>query len=158
MRKRILGAGGAAAAPAGEAWLDLERLAEVEITSEDPAHPIESALLPGAGGTGWRAAGPGVQTIRLRFAAPQRLRRIRLRVVEREVERGQELVLAWSAVGGEARRQIVRQQWTFSPSGSTEESEDYRVDLGQVATLELTIVPDRSGGEARASLASLRLA
>ena len=25
-------------------WLDLERLAEVEITSEDPAHPIESEL------------------------------------------------------------------------------------------------------------------
>ena len=47
-------------------WLDLEHLAEVEITSEDALHPIESALLPGTG-VGWRAAGPGKQCIRLLF-------------------------------------------------------------------------------------------
>ena len=28
-------------------WLDLGSLAEVEISSEDPEHPIESALVPG---------------------------------------------------------------------------------------------------------------
>ena len=33
-------------------WLKLEDLAEVEVTSEDTAHPIESALLPNHG-PGW---------------------------------------------------------------------------------------------------------
>ena len=59
-------------------WKDL---AEVEITSEDAAHPIESALLPGST-SGWRAAEPGKQTIRLLFANPQRLRRIWLNFEE----------------------------------------------------------------------------
>jgi hypothetical protein len=43
-------------------WLDLEGLAQVEVTSEDPAHPIESALLPGTE-SGWQAAQAGKQTI-----------------------------------------------------------------------------------------------
>ncbi|PYS76638.1 MAG: carbohydrate-binding protein, partial [Acidobacteria bacterium] len=53
---------------------------------------------------------------------------------------------------------VVRQQWNFSPHGSTREAEDYRVELNGVTQLELKIVPDRSGGDARASLAQLRLA
>ena len=36
--------------------------------------------------------------------------------------------------------------------------EDYTVELPDVTVLELIIVPDKSGGAARASLASLRLA
>jgi hypothetical protein len=56
-------------------WLNLERLADVEVTSEDPAHPIESALLAGES-LGWRAAEAGKQTIRLRFNQPSQLRRI----------------------------------------------------------------------------------
>ena len=44
----------------------------MEVTSEDAAHPIESALLPGSA-SGWRAAAPGTQTIRLLFIRPQRL-------------------------------------------------------------------------------------
>jgi hypothetical protein len=53
-------------------WLDLEALARVEVTSEDAAYPMESALLP-VGATGWRAESPGEQTILLVFEAPQRL-------------------------------------------------------------------------------------
>jgi hypothetical protein len=52
----------------------------------------------------------------------------------------------------------VRQQYNFSPPGVTHEFEDYAVDLVGVAALELRIVPDISGGEARASLAQLRIA
>ena len=74
MRKRIIPSVQKDTSPPGEDWLDLERLAQVEITSEDAAHPIESALLPGQS-MGWRAANPGEQTIRLLFAHPQRLRR-----------------------------------------------------------------------------------
>jgi hypothetical protein len=82
--------------------LDLEDLAEVEITSEDPAHPIESALLPG-GTSGWRAAGPGEQTIQLLFAQPQAVHRISLEFSEPDVERTQEFVLRWSPDNGQSQ-------------------------------------------------------
>jgi hypothetical protein len=135
----------------------VERLAEVEITSEDAAHPIESALLPGRA-PGWRAAGPGKQTIRLLFDNPQRLRQIRLNFVETHTERTQEYVLRWSPDGGQSFREIVRQQWNFSPQGTTSETEDLHVELSAVTVLELIIIPDISGGNAFASLAQLRLA
>jgi hypothetical protein len=54
-------------------------------------------------------------------------------------------------------REIVRQQWNFSAPASTREIEEYRVELSEVTVLELTIVPNISGGTARASLKSLRL-
>ena len=79
MRKRIIGHGPGEVAAAEPGWLDLEHLAQVEITSEDVDHPIESALIPGMG-SGWRAAQPGEQTIRLRFDEPLRLKRIQLSV------------------------------------------------------------------------------
>ena len=92
MRKRIIPSVQKDTPPPSEDWLDLERLAQVEITSENAAHPIESALLPGRS-LGWRATGPGEQTIRLLFAHPQRLRRIWLEFVEPVTERTQEFVL-----------------------------------------------------------------
>lgn len=144
------------APPANLDWLDLESLAEVEFTSEDPAHPIESALLPG-GGSGWRAAAPGKQTLRLLFAHPQQIRQIRLNFVESAIERTQEYVLRWSPDGGQSFREIVRQQWNFSPSGTTSETEDYKVELSGATVLELVITPDISGGNALASLAQLRI-
>ena len=84
-------------------------------------------------------------------------RRVRLLFVEDERERSQEFVLRWSPDGGRTFRDIVRQQWNFSPHGSTRESEDYRAELDGVTHLELNITPDRSGGDARAALAQLRL-
>ena len=137
-------------------WLNIEDLAEVEITSEDAAHPIESALLPGR--SGWRAAGPGMQTIRLNFDRPQRIQRIWIHFVEPSVERTQEYLLRWSADSGQSFREIVRQQWNFSPRGATSEMEDLHVALPAVTELELSIIPDISGGNAFASLAQLRLA
>lgn len=157
MRKRIITPVQQETASLDQDWLNLEGLAEVEITSEDAAHPIESALLPGRA-SGWRAAGPGKQTIRLRFANPQRLRRIRLNFVEPRAERTQEFVLRWSPDGGQSYREIVRQQWNFSPQGATSETEDLHVELPAVTVLELSIIPDISGGNALASLAQLRLA
>ena len=77
MQKRITSQPQRDTLPANIGWLDLETVARVEVTSEDAAHPIESALLT-IGATGWRAQSPGEQTIRLLFEAPQRLRRIRL--------------------------------------------------------------------------------
>lgn len=138
-------------------WLDVEALADVEITSEHPSHPIESALLAGRG-PGWRAAGPGRQTIRILFTHPQPLRQIRLTFHEPKVERTQEYVLRWSPDRGQSFQEIVRQQWNFSPHGSTSETEDHHVDLPAVTLLELSITPDISRGNAFASLARLRLA
>ncbi|WNM61585.1 hypothetical protein [Candidatus Nitrospira neomarina] len=156
MRKRVIGQVQEGSEPPGE-WLNVEELAEVEITSEDAAFPIEAALVPG-GTSGWRAAGPGKQTIRLLFATPQPLRRIWLNFLETRTGRTQEYVLRWSSDGGQSFREIVRQQWNFSPDGATSQTEDHHVDLSAVTVLELSIIPDISGGNALASLAQLRLA
>jgi hypothetical protein len=139
-----------------QAWLDLENIAAVELTSEDQAFPIESALL-GQGTVGWRAAEPGVQTIRVIFEQPQRLKRISLVFVETEAQRTQEFTLKWSPDRGNSFQEIVRQQWNFSPPTTIRETEEYQVDLPGVTALELTIVPDISGGTARASVKSLRV-
>ena len=155
MRKSIIPPPPAHSAPLEPAWLDLERLARVEVSSEDPAHPVEEALR--AAGAGWRAGTSGPQRVRLRFDEPQRLQRIRVQFEETQHARSQEFVLRWSG-DGEGFREIVRQHWNFNPSGSTSESENYAVALSGVSVLERCITPDRSGGEARASLAELRLA
>jgi hypothetical protein len=137
-------------------WLDLDRIAVVEVTSEDKEHPVESALISREM-QGWRADSPGTQTIRLIFDQPQRLTRIVLAFEEIETERTQEFALRWSSDGGRSFREIVRQQWNFSPPTTTHEIEEYRVELSDVTVLELIIVPDISRGSARASLKSLRL-
>ena len=157
MRKRIIAPGPGEVEPAEPGWIDLERLAQVEITSEDVDHPIESALIPRMGSS-WRAAQPGEQTIRLRFDEPLRIKRIRLGFHEDEQERTQEFVLLWSPDGGQSYLEILRQQYNFSPPEATRELEDYDVNLDGVTGLELRIVPDISGGSARASLAQLRVA
>jgi hypothetical protein len=157
MRKRIIGEDTRDVSPANQHWLNLDALAQVEVTSEDAAHPIESGLLPGTQ-SGWRAAQPGAQTVRLVFDQPQRIKRLHLEFHEDDLDRTQQFVLRWSSDGGRSYREIVRQQYNFSPPTTTSEREDYPVDLDGVTTLELSIVPDISGGPARASLAQLRLA
>jgi hypothetical protein len=155
MRKRIV-TKSPATAHAQEEWLDLERAATVEVTSEDETFPIESSLSIKPG-QGWRAAEPGAQTIRLVFDEPQRLRYISLVFEEKEIARTQEFVLRASSNAGGPFREIVRQQWNFSTPTSTQETEEYQIELPNVSTLELIIVPDIGGGAARASLKSLRL-
>lgn len=156
MRKRQISTAPLTAPPSGPAWLDVDRTALVEVTSEENGFPIESALL-GAESRGWRAANSGTQTIRLIFDEPQKLRRIVLVFEDSENTRTQEFVLRWSPDNGNSFREIVRQQWNFSSPGSVREIEDYAVELSAVKILELIIVPDVSGGAARASLASFRL-
>ncbi len=158
MRKRLMGQGTRETSGVDDlAWLDLERLAIVELTSEDADHPIEAALQMTAD-AGWFAQQPGKQTIRLLFDKPQNIRHIQLLFEDMERARTQEFVLRWSAASESSYREIVRQQYNFSPPDVTRELEDYRVDLAGLALLELTIIPDISGGDARASLARLRLA
>jgi hypothetical protein len=158
MRKRIINFATQAGALVEE-WLDVERLAQVELSSEDPAFPIESAFAAdtNAADPGWRAAQPGNQRIRLMFDHPLRLRRILLRCNEREQERTQEFVLRWSA-DGQNFRDVLRQQWNFNLQTANSQLEDFEVDLDGVSILELSINPDINGGDAHASLAQFRLA
>ncbi len=159
MRKSIVSPSAVAAAPINELWRDLERIARVEISSEDERFPIEHALGKKET-TGWRAAGTGPQLIRLHFDEPLNIKRLRLHFVDRAAERSQEFAVFAGA--GSELKEIVRQQWTFSPYGSTEEIEDYTVNLSGITTLELRIDPDRShdpkASQAYASLQSLKLA
>src|ERR1039457_173527 len=156
MRKRLITPIPQDAPSLDEGWLDLDDAAVVEVTSEEKKHPVESALVSGEM-RGWRAADSGTQTIRLIFDEPQRLTRIALVFEETETERTQEFVLRWSPDGGRSFREIVRQQWNFSPPTTIREVEECQVDLSGVTVLELVIVPNISRGAARASLKSLRL-
>jgi hypothetical protein len=156
MRKRLITPTAESIRTRGEGWLDVESEAVVEVTSEDKDFPVESAFVSGDT-PGWRAAAPGTQTIRLIFDQPQRLRCISLLFEENETPRTQEFVLRWSPESGGSLREVVRQQWNFSPPESIRESEEYRVELSNVTLLELVIKPNICGGFARASLKNLRL-
>ena len=151
MRKRVVNS----EISAEPAALDLEQIATAEITSEDPAYPIEHALHGDRGG--WRASTPGQQLIRLIFDEPARLGSIEIRFDEPGTARTQEFVLRWSPDGGRSFREIVRQQYTFSPPGTICEIERYSVDLDGVTVLEIRLNPDIAGGPALASLSRLRV-
>lgn len=157
MRKRLIGPAATSSTSADGDWLDLESLASVEITSEDPSHPIEGAL-SSSGGPGWRASQPGQQTIRLLFDAAQTIRRIRLLFEEAAAARTQEFVLRWSNDGGRSLQEIVRQQYNFSPPDTVREQEDYEVSLDGLTVLELGIVPHVGRDDVFASLRQFRLA
>jgi hypothetical protein len=159
MRKSIVSPSTTTATPIGEVWRDLERIARVEISSEDDQFPIEQALGRKVT-TGWRAAETGPQLIRLHFDEPLSIKRLQLHFVDRTSDRSQEFAVY--AGSGSELQEIVRQQWTFSPNGSTEQVEDYTVSLSGITTLELKIDPDRSHDPKQsknyASLQSLKLA
>jgi len=158
MRKRVLGPTQLPIDAADDhEWLMLQDLAEVEVTSEADGYPIETAFSFGAG-PGWRAASLGIQRVRVTFDQPRSIRRMRLQFNESDVARTQEFTVRWSGRPDEPLKEVVRQQWNFSPDGSTAESEDYAIDLKRVSILELTIDPDRGAGEALAKLADWRLA
>src|SRR3981081_2915077 len=159
MRKSIVSPSAVAATPISDLWRDLERIARVEISSEDEQFPIEHALGKKET-TGWRAAATGPQLIRLNFDEPINIKRLRLHFGERAAARSQEFAVY--AGSGSELKEVVRQQWAFSPHGSTEEIEDYTVNLSGITTLEVRIDPDRShdpkASQHYASLQSLKLA
>jgi hypothetical protein len=159
MRKSIVSPSAVATTPISDLWRDLERIARVEISSEDEQFPIEHALGKKVT-TGWRAAATGPQLIRLHFDEPLNIKRLQVHFVDKTAERSQEFAV-YAGAGAELK-EVVRQQWSFSPHGSTEEIEDYTVNLSGITTLELRIDPDRSHDPKQsqhyASLQSLKLA
>jgi hypothetical protein len=157
MRKRFIDPVRQSEPDTGRNWIAIDEAASVEVTSEAEGYPIEGALL-GNGERGWRANAPGTQTVRLLFDKPQNIRAIRLVFKEEQSPRTQEFVLRWLPDGTTAWKDIVRQQWNFSPPDSTEEREEYQVKLPAASALELSINPDISRGGAPASLEQLQVA
>lgn len=137
-----------------ENWLDLARSATFEVTSEEAEHPIEHALTKSA--DKWMASTTGEQIIRMRFDEAERISRIFLLFEETTTPRSQEFVIRWLPAGETTWREVVRQQFNFSPPNTTEERENFTVCLEAVDALELRIIPERGGG-GRASLSQLRL-
>jgi hypothetical protein len=55
------------------------------------------------------------------------------------------------------RKELVRQQWVFSPRGATTELEDYFFDLKGVTAIELQIDPGRHDKQVFATLESIQI-
>lgn len=156
MQKRIITDSLTENQPEVSKWLNLEQLADVEISSEDPEFPIEAALLPGLE-QGWRAGRPGKQLIRLMFTSPQQVNVIQLCFKEFSCHRTQEYVVRTSTDKGESFREIIRQQWNFNPETADSQMEEHVINQAGVDVIELEIIPDISGITAYATLDRLRI-
>ena len=77
MRKRQIALTPQTDVLSGQVWMDIDRNASVEVTSEENGYPIESALI-GDENRGWRAASSRTQIVRVVFDEPQTLRRVQL--------------------------------------------------------------------------------
>jgi hypothetical protein len=137
--------------------IDIAATATVQVTSENPAHPIDNVFdhRRGPGGSRWVAEEQGEQTLLLVFDTPQSIHQIILEVEELEVSRTQELGLSVSHDGGQTYRELRRQEYHFSPPGTTFEREDWAVLAEGVSHLQLWMKPDKGGKPCWATLTSL---
>jgi hypothetical protein len=135
-------------------------VATVQVTSEQADHPIDNVFdhSRGPGGSRWVADGPGEQTVILVFDSPQTIRKIGVEVEELAVSRTQELTMSVSSDGGRTYRELVRQEFNFSPPDTSFEREVWSAPAGAVTHLRLKIKPDKGGRVGRATLTSLTLA
>ena len=158
LRKRPLEADAATSArDAGE--INIAGCSTIAYSSEDAAHPVERMLdgrsRPGA--TRWMSARPDTtEHMVIEFDRPQTISRLVYEVKETMRERTQEVRVEVSEDGGRSYRQILVQEYNFSPGGATYQHEEQRFNLRQVTHLRLTIVPNKSGS-GTATLATLRL-
>ena len=141
------------------AEIDIASIATVLVTSEDPRHPIEYAFddQRGRGGSRWIAEQSGEQTVILAFDSPQTIRRVLVEIEEPETSRTQELDLSVSDDGGRTYRELVRQEYNFSPPGTTLEHEEWPVSADGVSHMRLRIKPDKGNRPCRATLTTLAL-
>jgi len=138
---------------------DIPALATVLVTSESPDHPVDHLFGgdDGPGGARWIASVDGEQSLILAFDAPQTIREVSLEVEEPHVSRTQVLTLSLSRDGGGAYRELLRQEFNFSPPGTTFQREVWNVPAEGVTHLRLTIEPDKGGMPCRATLTSLAI-
>jgi len=158
LRKRPLEADAATSArAAGE--IDIAGGATIAYSSEDPAHPVEHMLdgRSGPGATRWMSARPDTtEHIVIEFDRPRSISRILYEVEETMQQRTQEVRVEVSEDGGQSYRQILVQEYNFSPRGATYQREEQRFNLRQVTHLRLTLVPNKRGS-GTASITALRL-
>lgn len=139
--------------------LDIAGLAEFAYSSEDSAQPLEHLMdgRRGPGGTRWASARPNTtERIVLAFDPAQRISGLSYEVEERCEERTQEVRVEVSADHGHTYRQVLVQEYTFSPQGATFQHEDLRFDLPGITHLRLTIFPNKRGSGV-ATLTSLQV-
>jgi hypothetical protein len=158
LRKRPLETDAATSARAADE-IDIAGCAAIAYSSEDPVHPVEHMLdgRCGPGATRWTSARPDTtEHIVIEFDRPQTISRLVYEVEETMRERTQEVRVEVSEDGGRSYRQILVQEYTFSPGGATYQREEQRSNLLQVSHLRLTIVPNKNGS-GTATLTALRL-
>ncbi len=139
--------------------IDIASAATLAYSSEDPQNPLECLVdgRGGPGGTRWAGATANtIECIVLEFDPAQRISRLVYEAEERERERTQQVRVEVSLDRGATYRQVLAQDYTFSPHGATFQHEDLQLDLNAVTHLKLTVVPNK-GGSGVASLTSLRL-
>ena len=129
------------------------------VQNSSPAHPVEH-LLDGHSGPGanrWSSARPDtIEHVVLEFDQPQTISGLVYEVEETVRERTQEVRVEFSDDGGRTYRQILVQEYNFSPRGATYQREEQRFDLHRVTHLRLTIVPNKNNS-GTATLTALRL-
>lgn len=158
MRKRQIDELGPAAAPA-EGEIDCTHAASISYTSEEKGHPID-CLFDGHCGPGaprWLSGrADSVERLVLAFDEPTSISRLMYEVEETECPRTQEIRLEVSHDHEHTYRQVLVQEYAFSPRGATFQKEDVRMEAQRVTHLRIVVVPNKSGS-GRASLTSLRL-
>ena len=147
LRKRPLETGAETIAHAGE--IDIVSCATIAYSSEHLAHPAEH-MLDGRSGPGakrWISARPDtVEHIVVEFDQPQTISRLVYEVEEAMRERTQEVRVEVSEDGGGAYRQILVQEYTFSPRGATYQREELRPSISiRSAISVLRSFPTRVG-------------
>jgi hypothetical protein len=135
--------------------MNLANLATLAYSSEDPDYPIENIL--NAGSPEWRAAVPGVtEELVIEFDEPQSFNRLVYEVRETEARRAQEIQIDASDDNCRSFRQLLVQEFTFSPDGATFQREDLHVLAEAITHLRLVIIPNKQGSGV-ASLMTLYL-
>lgn len=153
MRKKIIAPPRDRVVVSGD--IDLEQVATVLVTSESPEFPVDNAFIDSE--KSWIAGQPGEQTLILEFDSPQNFQQIRLEIEELETSRCQELAIAISSDGGNNYRELLRQEYYFSPPETTEQRETWTVEARQITHLRLWILPEKNKVPCRAKVRYLGL-
>jgi F5/8 type C domain len=141
------------------AELNVAAGATIAYSSEEPAHPVDSMFdgRDGRGGTFWESARENTaETLLIELDQRQSISRLIFEAEERQLERTQEVRVEVSCDGGNSFRQLLVQEFVFSPGGATFQREDLRVGVEGASHLRLTVVPNKNGS-GKAKLTSLRL-
>jgi hypothetical protein len=134
--------------------------ATVLVTSEICGHPIEHIFddQHGPGSTKWIAGEAGDQSVIVAFDRPHSVRKVILEVEETEIDRTQEVTVAISHDWGQIYREVLRQEYNFSPPDTTFEREEWSLPAVGITNLWIWIRPDKGNTlDCRATISSLML-